>query len=603
MKREELILIRFMIVFSRISNKGFGLVEVLVALGVFVLIAFWGVSVVLHSFSSNRLGDEETKATVYAQEGIEAVRSIKNQDWDSLSVGSFGMDDSGGSWAFAGSSDSLDNFTRVVEISEVRRDGSGEIVETGGSVDDDTVRVVSRVSWNYSPDRSNEVELVTYLTNFEKSILNMSCDWENVNLGVSDVYDMSPGSQNGNHVVVDGDYIYAVRRSNGGSDPDLSIIDASDTSNVVEVYSGNLSAGIYDLYKSGDYLFLATDRNGREFWVIDVSDPGNPDLDFAYADLPRRARGVYVEGSYAYVVIDSGSGSDFYVYGVSSLPSFGGPWGVDLGLSARDVYVDGNKAFVATTSNTRELLVIDVSDKTNPVTNNSWSYDTPSCNSNGTGVDGIGDVVFLTTRNCSGSGEPEVYALDVSNYTSGISVIGSGFEVGQTVQDIFIDKNSDDDVGYLATSLGGGELLIVDLSDPGAGIGELNRLDLSSTAYGVGVSECLIGVANGSNNEEVQVIDSIPTPTPTLAPTPTATPTPTPTPTPIPTATPTPIPTPTPVPSSCADHCVSLPGNSSGSCIVSPLWCSFFGGTYESGGDLYCPGPGDSSFSDNCCCF
>ena len=117
------------------KSAGFGIIEIIVAMSIMIIIAATGTSTVLHSFSSNRLGGEETQATLFAQEGVEAVRSIKNQDWTNLSTGTYGLDDSGGTWALSGSSETEGKFTRQIVISQVQRDSNGDIVDSGGTVD------------------------------------------------------------------------------------------------------------------------------------------------------------------------------------------------------------------------------------------------------------------------------------------------------------------------------------------------------------------------------------------------------------------------------------------------------------------------------------
>ncbi len=154
---------------SRNSDSAFSLVEVILAIAIFMILAVSGVTTVLHSFSVNKLGEEYTNAVLYAQEGLEAVRSIKNRSWGSLASGTYGLTSSGGSWAFLGTSDIKDKYTRQVVISDVERDGEGNIVENGGVTDPDTLRAVSSVTWNFSGTRDDTVSYDLYLTNFRKT--------------------------------------------------------------------------------------------------------------------------------------------------------------------------------------------------------------------------------------------------------------------------------------------------------------------------------------------------------------------------------------------------------------------------------------------------
>ena len=103
-----------------------GIIEVIVAMAIFVIIAVSAVSTVVYSYTVNRLGKEETQASVFAQEGIEAVRSIKNRDWDNpfLSVdctSGCGLDSSSGRWEYSGTSNLLSisssrEFERTITI-------------------------------------------------------------------------------------------------------------------------------------------------------------------------------------------------------------------------------------------------------------------------------------------------------------------------------------------------------------------------------------------------------------------------------------------------------------------------------------------------------
>jgi prepilin-type N-terminal cleavage/methylation domain-containing protein len=66
------------------NQKGFSIVEVILAAALFVILATGSVTVILQGIDSNRLGEEQTVANQYASEGIEATRSIQNQNFASL---------------------------------------------------------------------------------------------------------------------------------------------------------------------------------------------------------------------------------------------------------------------------------------------------------------------------------------------------------------------------------------------------------------------------------------------------------------------------------------------------------------------------------------
>src|SRR5882724_2623028 len=101
-------------------QKGFLVIEVMIAAALFVIFSSGIIAVVLQAFDGNRLGSEETTANQYAAEGLEAVRSIKNQSFSNLvSTTSAGLMQSGGVWTVNGISNSFGKYTRVISISAV----------------------------------------------------------------------------------------------------------------------------------------------------------------------------------------------------------------------------------------------------------------------------------------------------------------------------------------------------------------------------------------------------------------------------------------------------------------------------------------------------
>lgn len=152
------------------QQKGFFVLEVLLASALFVIFSAAAVGLVLQGFDANRTGNEETIANQYASEGIEAVRSIENQDYiDLVSTASAGVARGpSNTWIFSGTTNTLDKYTRSIAITDVQRDGSGNIVASGGTNDPNTRKVTVTVSWNVSPTRNNSVVLTEYLTNWRR---------------------------------------------------------------------------------------------------------------------------------------------------------------------------------------------------------------------------------------------------------------------------------------------------------------------------------------------------------------------------------------------------------------------------------------------------
>lgn len=135
-------------------QAGQSLLEVLVALGVFVVgIAAIG-SLVLDANVAFRQGGERTQAILLAQEGLEAARSIRDADFDNLTASANGILLSGSTWIFSGTSDTQDQFTRQITVSDI---------------DVDTKRIESAVTWQFTQARQDSVTLVGYLTDWNQT--------------------------------------------------------------------------------------------------------------------------------------------------------------------------------------------------------------------------------------------------------------------------------------------------------------------------------------------------------------------------------------------------------------------------------------------------
>lgn len=153
-------------------RSGQTVVEVIVAMTLFAILATGSVVVILGSFLTSRQGEEEARAAFLAQEGLEAVESIRNRGWATLVDGSYGLSTSGTTWSFSGTSQVIEKYTRVIQVSSVSRNASGDIVTTGGTVDPNTKRVESRVTWNFVPTSTNTVRMTQLMTNWQTAMIN-----------------------------------------------------------------------------------------------------------------------------------------------------------------------------------------------------------------------------------------------------------------------------------------------------------------------------------------------------------------------------------------------------------------------------------------------
>ncbi|MEK7153509.1 MAG: hypothetical protein AAB834_06170 [Patescibacteria group bacterium] len=101
------------------KEAGFSPVEVLLAAAVFGFLVTALIGAIVYGRSSTASAGERARATILAEEGVEAVRSIRDAGYANLTDGTFGLVQSGGQWTLSGSSDATGIFTRQVAIAPV----------------------------------------------------------------------------------------------------------------------------------------------------------------------------------------------------------------------------------------------------------------------------------------------------------------------------------------------------------------------------------------------------------------------------------------------------------------------------------------------------
>jgi len=154
-------------------KKGISLVEILVA--VFIFSVVLSSLVVATNMYLSEAGDslKSAKAAYFAEEGIEAVKTIRDVKWTNITTLSTSTtyyllfntaSSTNYSWATTTAATSTDGFIRKINLSNANRDGTGHIVSSGGTADANTRLLTVSVSW-LSKTGTTTKSLSTYMTN------------------------------------------------------------------------------------------------------------------------------------------------------------------------------------------------------------------------------------------------------------------------------------------------------------------------------------------------------------------------------------------------------------------------------------------------------
>lgn len=150
------------------------LVEILVAMFVFSIVL--GTLITASNMYLSKSGDnlKSAKAAYFAEEGIEAMKTIRDASWTSniasLSTSTtyylkFNTASSTNyAWNTMTAATSTDGFTRTITLASVNRDSTGHIVSSGGTYDANTRLVTVSVSWLAKAGTTTK-SILTYLTN------------------------------------------------------------------------------------------------------------------------------------------------------------------------------------------------------------------------------------------------------------------------------------------------------------------------------------------------------------------------------------------------------------------------------------------------------
>ncbi|PJE64178.1 MAG: hypothetical protein COU90_03700 [Candidatus Ryanbacteria bacterium CG10_big_fil_rev_8_21_14_0_10_43_42] len=151
-------------------SRGFGLIEIVIAITIVGFLIFGLITVARISFAGVSANTERLQAIFLLEETMEAVRIMRDNGW-TTNIASLTLDTpyylefTSGTWGTTGTPALIDStFTRTITLSSVERDANDDIIDSGGTIDTDTKRIIASVSW---PSRGEivTVSISGYITN------------------------------------------------------------------------------------------------------------------------------------------------------------------------------------------------------------------------------------------------------------------------------------------------------------------------------------------------------------------------------------------------------------------------------------------------------
>lgn len=152
------------------NQRGISIVEVIVALGILAVIFMGIFQLVSYSHIIIRKNEHQSQAISLASEAMEAVRFVRDDDWDTFAALDTQLDFhpvAGTGWTLQSDCENIDKFQRCIDINQVYRDDvTGDPVDSGGTLDSDSREVIVELTWTDN-DRNYDYIIESYLTNWK----------------------------------------------------------------------------------------------------------------------------------------------------------------------------------------------------------------------------------------------------------------------------------------------------------------------------------------------------------------------------------------------------------------------------------------------------
>ena len=150
-------------------NRGFGLIEIVIGSAVLAT-SLLGISAYYQqSLKVSRSTAQIVQGSLMLEESLEVAKFFRDTSWINISTPVTGTTYyllfSGTNWATSTTNTFIDGmFERTIRFDDVYRDGTDDIVTSGGTLDTGTRKVTATVSWRDQSATTTKT-ISTYLTN------------------------------------------------------------------------------------------------------------------------------------------------------------------------------------------------------------------------------------------------------------------------------------------------------------------------------------------------------------------------------------------------------------------------------------------------------
>ncbi|MCW1930559.1 MAG: LamG domain-containing protein [Candidatus Kerfeldbacteria bacterium] len=161
-------------------HNGFSLIDALMSIAVFALLTSGLVGALAYAYQSSTAHQQRTHALQLAEQGIEAVRSLREAAWNGMTMTQSGVTDALGVWQWVGegTTDTLGSYTRTITLDAVCRNASDEIETCPSSYTDVTAKYVTvTINWTGQFAAARSYSTQTVVTHWDTSAWSQT-NWD-----------------------------------------------------------------------------------------------------------------------------------------------------------------------------------------------------------------------------------------------------------------------------------------------------------------------------------------------------------------------------------------------------------------------------------------
>lgn len=427
------------------------IVELLLAFGLSSILLPALLTGFVSAIAGREVYEQRLAATALLREAEEAIRSFRNEDWQNIAVldatKTYFPSVLGTKWVLAEGSGPINGFTRGINVFDVYRDVSRNIVDQGtpgATFDPSTRKFQITVSWPGMVTRS--VDSTIYITRYSNTFFAEGHTAESPSGGFKDwCTPVGPSVTNVNipHQAA-ATSIQAFESTDGTGNRVLMGTGASadspaftnvkiignnpPTASILGDYDPNPQIKVNGLSEDANYGFLATDSKG--IVILDLrSTPYQQKGSFNPQHM-KKVNDVYVVGNTGYAVTED----KLYIFTIIINPdgsvSTTHVGNIDLTNGARVVVDSSNQyAYVPNPDTNGELKIIDVHSHPSSLT----GADVKNVNVDG----GAGKAVFINasaTRaylaTANSLTQPEFFIIDITDKANPVLMPQGTYDTG-----------------------------------------------------------------------------------------------------------------------------------------------------------------------------